>query len=123
MDNSLKKRDKSRKRRILRVRKHLKGTSEKPRMCVSKSNKHLFVQLVDDEKGCTLASFGTLSKENQKTEFNQKSKDSAKHIGKKIAELAKEKNIDKVVFDRGRFKFHGLLAELANAAREAGLQF
>ncbi|MEI6242857.1 MAG: 50S ribosomal protein L18 [Chlamydiota bacterium] len=123
MDYSLKKRAKSRKRRVLRVRKKLKGTAEQPRMCVNKSNRHLFVQLIDDEKGCTLVSFGTLSKENKKSNFSQKSKEAAQHIGKKVAELAKEKSIERVVFDRGRYKFHGLLAELANAARASGLQF
>lgn len=112
-----------RKKRALRVRKNLRGTASKPRMCVMKSNKHLFVQLINDEDSCTLASYGTPSKDLKNSELAKKSKEAAKHIGEKIAEKAKLAGIDTVVFDRGRFKFHGVIAELANAARNAGLQF
>jgi large subunit ribosomal protein L18 len=87
-----------------------------------KSNAHLYAQLIDDEKGITLAGVGTLSKIN-KGANSRKSKQSAKEIGKQIAEMAKKHNIQTVIFDRGRYKFHGIVAELANAAREAGLQF
>ncbi len=123
MENSKKRRNKARQSRVFRVRKHVRGTAEKPRLTVSKTNCHLYAQLVDDEKGMTLAGIGTLSKENKGTEHNCKSKESARLIGSQIAELAKKSNIDTVVFDRGRYKFHGIIAELANAAREAGLQF
>ena len=87
-------------------------------MSVCKTNKHLYVQIIDDDKGHTLASCGTASKNGQ-----GKSKEIAANLGKKIAALAKEKNIEKIVFDRGRYKFHGLIAELANSARQEGLQF
>ena len=123
MDNSLKKRVVSRKRRAMRVRKQLKGTSAIPRLSVYKSNRHLYAQLIDDERGMTLAGIGTLSKKFQKTEFNEKSKASARELGKYLAEAAKKSGIERVIFDRGRFRYHGLIAELAGAAREAGLQF
>jgi large subunit ribosomal protein L18 len=119
MDNSLRKRDISRKRRVLRVRKKLKGTAIKPRLCVSKSNKHILAQLIDDQNCVTIAATGTLSKGNKL----KKSVESSKQIGQKIAELAKEKNISTVVFDRGRLKYHGLIASLADGARENGLEF
>ncbi len=123
MDNSLKKREISRKRRAFRVRKKVRGTSLVPRLSVHKSNCHLYAQLIDDENGVTIAGLGTLSKQLQKTEFNRKSKAAAREIGKNLALMAKTKEIQRVIFDRGRFKYHGLIAELAKAAREAGLQF
>ena len=104
----------------MRVRKKVRGTGVRPRLSVSKSLRHIGVQLIDDERAVTLASFSTLSKEARQY---RKSKKGAQFVGQKIAELAKEKNIDAVVFDRGRFKYHGLIAELANAARENGLKF
>ena len=112
----------SRKKRVLRVRKRLQGNEQKPRLSVFRSNKNLQAQLIDDEKGETIAYSGTLSKDN-KNFRNKKSKEAAKEIGKQIAEMALKKNIKTVVFDRGRFKYHGLIAILANSAREAGLQF
>lgn len=123
MDNSKKRRMIARRARVFRVRKQVRGTAEKPRLTVSKTNYHLYAQLIDDERGVTLAGIGTLSKELKGTEHNRKSKDSARLIGSQIAQLAKKNKIDTVVFDRGRYKFHGVVAELANAAREAGLQF
>jgi large subunit ribosomal protein L18 len=123
MNNYLQKRSQKRIKRALRVRKHVRGTSDKPRLCVSKTNQHISVQLIDDEKGVTLAYAGTLRKEDIKGTEGGKSKTTAKAVGLKIGELAKKLNVEKAVFDRGRFKYHGLIAELANGAREAGLQF
>ena len=123
MRNTVVRNHQKRVRRALRVRKHLRGTSEKPRLCVVKSNKHIQVQLIDDEKGVTLGSASTNSTEFKGTEFAKKNKVSAKKLGERIAEIAKEKNIKVLVFDRGPFKYHGILAELADAARAAGLQF
>lgn len=120
MDNSKKRRKGAREKRIMRVRKKVRGTTLAPRLTVSKTNCHIYAQLIDDEKGITLAGFGTQSKDAKE---KRKSKAGAKEVGKQIAHLAKGKNIDKVIFDRGRYKFHGLIAELANSAREAGLQF
>ena len=92
-------------------------------MSVFKSNRHLFVQLIDDENGNTLISASTIMKGIKDPEFMKKGKGAARYIGSYIAEQAKTKNIQAVIFDRGHNKYHGLLAELANAAREAGLQF
>lgn len=110
-------------KRALRVRKHLRGTSVKPRLCVVKSNSHIQAQLIDDEKGHTLGGTATFAKEFRSTEFSKKNKASARKLGEQIAEIAKSKNIKEVVFDRGPFKYHGILAELADGARAGGLQF
>lgn len=123
MRNTTIKKQKIRHKRSLRVRKFLRGSAVKPRLCVIKSNQHLHVQLIDDEAGMTLGSTATFAKEFKNTDFNRKNKLSARKIGEKIAEIARQKNIKEVIFDRGPFKYHGILAELANAAREAGLQF
>lgn len=123
MESSIKRRNVQRGRRVLRVRKQVKGSSNKPRLCVFKSNRHISVQIIDDERSVTLASYGTMLDEMQKANLGKKSKEAARRIGTKIAEIAKQKQIDHVIFDRGRYKYHGILAELANAARESGLQF
>ena len=120
MDKSLKNRKRARRNRVFRVRKALHGSAERPRFTVSKTNCHIYAQLIDDEAGVTLAGFGTQSKN---ASHKRKSKLAATEVGKQIAELAKGKQINTVVFDRGRYKFHGLVAQLANSAREAGLQF
>ena len=117
------KQQKKRLKRIMRVRKHLRGNSNRPRLCVVKSNRHIEVQLIDDEMGRTIASTSTRSKEFRNTEYNKKNKDAARVLGDKIAELALKANIKQVIFDRGPHKFHGILAELANAAQGAGLKF
>ena len=123
MDQTNLKRNRARKRRAFRVRKKLHGTNERPRLSVSKTNKHIYAQLIDDDKGISLAGVGTLSEKNQGTALNRKSKQAAREIGKQIAELARNKNIQAVIFDRGVNKYHGVIAELAEGAREAGLQF
>jgi large subunit ribosomal protein L18 len=120
MYNHLQKRNDCRKKRSLRVRKHLRGTNDKPRLSVVKSNLHIYAQLIDDEVGNTLVSYSSLHKGFDQN-VRGKSKESAKIIGEKIAELAKEKNITNMVMDRGRFKYHGIIAEVANAVREAGI--
>lgn len=119
MDNSKVRRANARAKRIFRVRKALHGTGIRPRLSVSKTNLHIYAQLIDDDKGVTLAGFGTQSK-GQKA---KKSKEAARNIGKEIAERAKSFGINAVLFDRGRYKYHGIVAELAASAREAGLQF
>ena len=110
-------------KRALRNRKHLRGTSVKPRMCVVKTNKHIQVQLIDDEAGVTLGHAATFSKDLRDTDLGGRSKAAARKLGEIIASIAKDKNIREVIFDRGPFKYHGILAELADAARSAGLQF
>ncbi len=123
MRNMMLKKQKLRHNRSMRVRKRLHGSSIRPRLCVVKSNKHIQVHLIDDESGMTLGSTATFSKEFRSTEYNRKNKTSARKLGERIAEIAKEKNVKEVVFDRGPFKYHGILAELADAARAGGLQF
>ncbi len=123
MINITKNRHRLRVTRALRVRKHLHGTAIKPRLCVVKSNKHIQVQLIDDDNHATIGSIATFSKEFKNTEFTRKNKASAAKLGEKIAQIAQENNIKEIVFDRGPFKYHGILAALADAARNAGLQF
>lgn len=123
MENRISKNQTTRKRRMLSVRKKLKGTEEKPRMSVFKSNKHLFVQLIDDENQKTILGVGTASKPLKESKLAKKSKDAAKHLGQLVAKMAQDKKVKKIVFDRGRYKYHGIIADLAAAAREAGLEF
>jgi large subunit ribosomal protein L18 len=123
MENRLKNRDVRRKRRTMRVRKNVKGTTEKPRLSIFRSNKHLLAQLIDDESKTTLVGIGTMSKEFKGSKHSKKSKEAAIEIGKRIAQEAKKSKIEKIVFDRGAYKYHGIIAELANAARAEGLKF
>lgn len=111
-----------RKRRTMRIRKKIHGTSTQPRLCVIKSNKHILVQLIDDDTGNTLGTVATFSKEYRESEFGKKNKQSARKLGEHIAKIAAEKNIKTAKFDRGPSKFHGILAELKDAAVTAGLQ-
>lgn len=123
MESSQLKISKIRKKRVVRTRKKLRGNAERPRLCVIKSNRHIFVQLIDDERSVTLAGISTLSKDFRQTEHNKRNTSSAKQLGFKIAELAKEKAVKKVVFDRSGFKYHGVIAAVADSAREGGLEF
>ncbi len=123
MENSRKKNIVSKERRAMRVRKKVRGTALKPRLCVVKSNKHIQAQLINDETGNVLAMISTNAKELRQTAFCKKNKASAKVLGEHIAEKAKALGIDTVVFDRGPFRYHGILAELADSARAKGLQF
>ena len=109
-----------RERRHLRVRRKISGTAECPRLCVYRSNKNLFVQVVDDVAGVTLAQASTLDKEVKEKHANIAA---AKEVGALIAKRALEKNITTVVYDRGGYVYHGVVKELAEAAREAGLKF
>lgn len=123
MESHLKQRNIRRKRRALRVRKKLRGNSEKPRLSIFRSNKHLHAQLIDDENHKTLVGIGTMSKDLKGTGFSKKSKEAAKEIGKRIAQEAKKNKIETIIFDRGMYKFHGIIAELAQSARAEGLKF
>ena len=110
-------------RRKNRVRKKLRGTAECPRLNVHRSNKHIYCQLIDDESGKTIASASTRDKALAgKIKFGG-NVDAAKQVGTVIAEKAKSAGVSKVRFDRGRYNYHGRVAEIANAAREGGLQF
>jgi large subunit ribosomal protein L18 len=112
----------SRLRRHRRVRKKIHGTADRPRLAVYRSNKHIVAQLIDDDTGRTLAAASTTEAE-QRTAGAGGTVDAATRIGRLIAERAKAAGIDTVVFDRGGFIYHGRIAALAAAAREAGLEF
>lgn len=109
-----------RTRRHIRVRRKISGTAECPRLCVYRSNTNLYVQIIDDVAAKTLVSASTLDKEIKTKHAN---KEAAKELGTLIAKRASEKNIKEVVFDRGGYIYHGVVKELAEAAREAGLVF
>ena len=109
-----------RTRRHLRVRRKISGTAERPRLCVYRSNTNLYVQVIDDVAGNTLVSASTLDKEVKTKKAN---KEAAKELGALIAKKALDKKIDTVVFDRSGYIYHGVVKELAEAAREGGLKF
>jgi large subunit ribosomal protein L18 len=113
---------KARARRHFRVRKKLAGTAERPRLVVSRSARHLFVQIVDDTIGQTIVSASTMEDALRKDSSSDKSA-KARIVGKEIADRAKAKGITAVVFDRGGNKYHGRVAALADAARAGGLEF
>ena len=109
-----------RQRRHIRVRRKISGTAERPRLCVYRSNNNLYVQIIDDVAGNTLVQASTLDKEIKTKHSN---KEAAKEVGTLIAKRAAEKKITEVVFDRGGYIYHGVVKELAEAAREGGLKF
>jgi large subunit ribosomal protein L18 len=108
--------------RKTRIRKTLSGTTERPRLTVYKSLKHIYAQVVDDTTGKTLAFASSLSKELKGKDEGDKKAD-AKRVGALIADKCKAARVEKVVFDRNGFPYHGRIAAVADAAREAGLQF
>jgi large subunit ribosomal protein L18 len=107
-----------RKIRHKRIREKIKGTSFCPRLSIFRSNKHIFIQLIDDEKGKTIISVSDIKKKikGNKTEI-------AKKIGTELAKMAKEKRVERVVFDRGGYKYHGRIKAVAEGARKGGLKF
>ena len=109
-----------RERRHLRVRRKVSGTAECPRLCIYRSNSNIYAQVIDDVAAVTLVSASTLDKEVKTKHAN---KEAAKEVGALIAKRAIEKNIKSVVYDRGGYVYHGVIKELAEAAREAGLEF
>ncbi|BAT72206.1 large subunit ribosomal protein L18 [Thermosulfidibacter takaii ABI70S6] len=111
-----------RKRRHLRVRKKVFGTPERPRLVVFRSLKHIYAQIIDDTIGHTLVSASSLDKEFPKDKRGS-NKEGARIVGQMIGKRALEKGITKVVFDRAGYKYHGRVKELAEGAREAGLEF
>ncbi|GGO83655.1 50S ribosomal protein L18 [Wenjunlia tyrosinilytica] len=111
----------ARKRRHIRVRKHVSGTPARPRLVVTRSNRHIVAQVVDDIAGHTLASASTLDTSIRGAEGDKS--EAAKKVGRLVAERAKAAGVETVVFDRGGNQYAGRIAALADAAREAGLQF
>ncbi|MBP1685782.1 MAG: rplR [Deltaproteobacteria bacterium] len=115
--------DLARLRRQQRVRKRLQGSDGRPRLCVFRSGKHIYAQVISDETGRTLAAASTLSRDLKGQLQRTATRDAAKQVGALIARLCQERAIRAVVFDRNGFLYHGRVKALADAAREAGLQF
>jgi large subunit ribosomal protein L18 len=112
--------DEIRQRVHTRIRRKLKGTTERPRLAIFRSVAHIYAQVIDDQTGQTIVSAASTDKSRKITGGNVAG---AKAIGKLVAERAKEKGVSKVVFDRGGYLYHGRVKALADAAREAGLEF
>ena len=106
-----------------RIRKRLEGSPSRPRLAVFRSNKHIYAQVIDDSKGATLTAASSLDVDAKKDVKNGGNIAAAKAVGKLVAERAKQKGIDAVLFDRGGYLYHGRVKALAEAAREAGLKF
>lgn len=113
----------TRVKRHMRIRSRLIGSVERPRLCVYRSNKHIYAQIIDDSQAKTLVFAGTLDPELKGKLPKTWDRDAAKSVGQLIAKRAKDKGIESVVFDRGGYIYHGRIAAVAEAAREAGLSF
>lgn len=116
-------RNELRKGKHKRIRRKVSGTPEKPRLCVFRSLNHIYAQLIDDVNGHTIATASTLEKGLKTRETRGTNIEDAKAVGQAIAKKALAKGIENVVFDRNGYKYHGKVAALADAAREAGLKF
>jgi large subunit ribosomal protein L18 len=121
MSDSAKQKREARIRRHRRVRKHVRGTAERPRLAVFRSNRHISAQVIDDISGRTLAAASTV--ETATVSGGTSNINAATAVGRLVADRAKAAGIEKVVFDRGGFLYHGRVAAVAEAAREAGLEF
>jgi large subunit ribosomal protein L18 len=122
MSTSAKDKQTARARRHHRVRKKVSGTPERPRLAVFRSNKHITAQVIDDHSGTTLAAASTVEKDLRSSATGTANKQAAAAVGRLVAERAKTAGITRVVFDRGGFLYHGRVAAVADAAREAGLE-
>ena len=122
MTTSTKDKQVGRARRHYRVRRKVSGTSERPRLAVFRSNKHIAAQVIDDRSGRTIAAASTIEKDLRST-GGTGNKAAATTVGRLVAERAKAAGVTRVVFDRGGFLYHGRVAAVADAAREAGLEF
>jgi large subunit ribosomal protein L18 len=110
-------------RRRLHVRKKIVGTSQRPRLSVFRSSKHIYAQLIDDLRGVTLAAVGSVDPALRSAAAYGGNVKAAVAVGKRLAEVAKEKGITQAAFDRGHYRYHGRVKALADAAREGGLKF
>jgi large subunit ribosomal protein L18 len=119
--NSAKYKRDARIKRHARVRKHVRGTAERPRLAVFRSNRHISAQVIDDRAGRTLVSASTL--EGGLQSGGTSNKDAARRVGQLVAQRARDAGVERVGFDRGGFLYHGRVAAVAEAAREAGLEF
>ncbi len=120
---SPKSREHKRIRRHIRVRRNVAGTADRPRISVFRSLSEIYAQVIDDTSGKTLASASSVDKELREKIGKLKKSEQAKEVGKALAQRAQSKGIKQVVFDRGGYRYHGRVKALAEAAREAGLQF
>ncbi|MGD0175062.1 MAG: 50S ribosomal protein L18 [Anaerolineales bacterium] len=120
---SRKSREQKRTRRHLHVRRHVAGTSQRPRVSVYRSLSQIYAQIIDDTTGKTLVAVSTIDKELREKIGKLKKSEQAKEVGKALAQRAQKAGIQQVVFDRGGYRYHGRVKALADAAREAGLQF
>jgi large subunit ribosomal protein L18 len=123
MASKINTREVSRLKRKKRIRKKLSGSPERPRLTVFRSDKHIYAQIIDDTAGSTLATASTLSPEYRELGSLKGKLEAAKRVGDLIARKAKDKGITKVVFDRSGYIYHGRVQALADAARQAGLDF
>lgn len=114
---------KQRQVRAWRVRKRVRGTNERPRLTVFRSNKHIYAQIIDDQEGCSIVAASTAEAGICPKGENGGNKSAAVKVGQTLAARALEKGIKQVAFDRGRYRYHGRIAALADAARDGGLQF
>ncbi|NTU41641.1 MAG: 50S ribosomal protein L18 [Nitrospirales bacterium] len=115
--------EEARARRHKRLRKKVSGTTERPRLSVFKSLNHIYAQIIDDTKGTTIVSASTVEKDVKSEAGNKSNIAMAQRVGKSLATRAEQAGIKKIVFDRGGYKYHGCIKALAEAAREAGLEF
>jgi len=115
-------RDAKRRKRHLRIRRKLSGTSLRPRLVIFRSEKHMYAQIINDDSGVTMVAASTVDKELQGKVEKTWTVEAAKTVGKLIAERAKAKGITKVAFDRAGYKYHGRVKAVADSAREAGLE-
>lgn len=113
----------ARKRRHMRVRRKIHGTAERPRLNVYRSLEHIYAQIIDDDAGHTLVAISTVSRDTRNELASLSKLEQAKSIGQKVADLARAKGIETVVFDRGGFPYHGRIKALAEGSREGGLVF
>ena len=121
--NVAKERREARQKRQVRVRRKVQGSQDRPRLCIFRSARHIYAQIIEDTTGTTLVSVSTVVKDVSGGLKVSGNVEAAKLVGKKIAERALAKNITQVVFDRNGFLYHGRVKALADAAREAGLSF
>jgi large subunit ribosomal protein L18 len=115
--------DEQRAKRKKRIRKNVNGSTERPRLSVFRSSKHIYAQVIDDARGVTLASVSTLSKDVRGDTGEKNKSDCAKLVGLALAQACKAKGVSRVVFDRNGYIYHGRVKALADAAREGGLDF
>lgn len=123
MSSNVVKTHRLRMRRARRTRRYVRGTAERPRLCVVKTNKYLHVQLVDDANNHTMAACSSASKMAKESKLAAKSLENARKLGEMFGKTVAEKKIERVIFDRGSSKYHGRIAAFADGVRSSGIEF